>query len=755
MIATYLDDYRLYVYLPGQFDLTPYVIGDITGHWAMRDNKPLDRVGETGTITFQLNNVSKKFTPGHSLAQAGWAKGVKFILRFTFHGDNYIIEGVIGDIRMSTSVYKANIVTVTAVDWMEHAATHPIVNPGLQTNYRGDQVLNYVVTNMARSVLTDFDAGVSIFPTTLDTVTSKTKAMSEFAKVAFSEGGYVYLNHRAAGATLVFENRHRRHGWRALDRLLNPTDDSGRLLKTDGSYLLKTDGGKIVLAEPLDFEVNDTMVGTDTVYGQDVINHLTVQANPRRVDTSPVILFRLDAPFAINSGSTVELRGYYADPNGGAPCRGQNMIDPVATTDYLANTKSDGTGTNKTGALVITTGYGTEGFTHRIKNTDGGTVWVWKFNCRGYGIYNYNAVTHVEKDDNSIALYEEITETLDQAYQNTLYDGTVLAASIVDEEKKPRRVVKKINLTANRSKLLMLAFLSFGPGTYIHAVDNELEKNFNAYIQGVEFRIRPGGLIRYSWIVKEHRTLMLGLSPIVIEYSGVASSGKDAIDFGPLPDISELPQRTISLWVYAESQTFNNTGMVTWGPLYRFFIDSVSQDLNLSVMQTGGPAATAYWSAGGVVTFGQWLHVVLTHDVSRWPNDCTPIMYINGVSQVLTNPNAPGGTKDSEVASRFVIGNVYETLSEFTSTWKGKIKDVRVYDRVLSASEVTSLYNSGTQSYSILSGPDDGLLFQAFAVRTEELSQYADQTLTSALKVRDNIFGAIGTPNDSPIGRTA
>ena len=79
------------------------------------------------------------------------------------------------------------------------------------------------------------------------------------------------------------------------------------------------------------------------------------------------------------------------------------------------------------------------------------------------------------------------------------------------------------------------------------------------------------------------------------------------------------------------------------------------------------------------------------------------------------------------------------------------MKDVRIYKRVLSAAEVTTLYNSGTPNMDLVT---NGLVFQAFVVPTFRLNNYIDTTLTSDMKVRDRIHGVVGTPNGSPIGIT-
>jgi len=53
-------------------------------------------------------------------------------------------------------------------------------------------------------------------------------------------------------------------------------------------------------------------------------------------------------------------------------------------------------------------------------------------------------------------------------------------------------------------------------------------------------------------------------------------------------------------------------------------------------------------------------------------------------------------------------------------------------------------------------GGDDyyaGMVFQAFAVRTLDLTTYTNLTLTTSTKLLDAHLGYVGTPNGSPISR--
>lgn len=87
------------------------------------------------------------------------------------------------------------------------------------------------------------------------------------------------------------------------------------------------------------------------------------------------------------------------------------------------------------------------------------------------------------------------------------------------------------------------------------------------------------------------------------------------------------------------------------------------------------------------IILNQWQHVVITHDSSTTN---APIFYINGV-YVTTSGWSASGTVKSDALALMCIGNGINGDRAFD----GLIDDVRVYNRALSAGEITALYNLG------------------------------------------------------------
>lgn len=757
----YLDDYKLYAYVTsGWMDLTPYWIRQMRAKWGMGDNDPLDLVAATGEWTFILDNTrGVQFIPGAPSALAGWQKGVKLKLVFTYEGEDYVRQFSYAEkIKPDRGIYGHKRVYVTALDWMEHAAKYPIVNPGVLTNQRGDDVIRTVLGLMTKQPqATQLDVGVSVFPTTFDTVTSHTRALSEFGKVALSEPGSVYLRKdRVYGETLVFENSQHWNGLKPLDVIPVPASLSDYLLQEDGDTLLQEDGDTILLNEGQNFSFDNLTMDEETEHGEQVINRFTVYANPRKVDTSTQVLFTLNEPILIGSGQTIAIRGTYADPAGGLPINANpsDMITPAATTDYLMNTAGDGSGTDITANLaLVDIRYGSEGFAHEVRNNSIYAGYITKWNTRGKGIYQYNPIEHVETNSDSInSDLGTQPESMTQAYQNRLIQGTLFGRQVVFEYAYPQQILTKIHFNPNSSAELMLAFLNGDVGSYFAVTVTDKNIDEHVAVRGVEFTLDPGGFIMCTWIVKCIRTLLMGLTAIAVEFH----SG-DAVDFGYLPHISSdanRTSRTFSAWIYYTTAPPVDltiyTIYSTYGDMNGFIIGA--RNPNRIVLYSNRYSAGARWyTPNNSLSINAWHHVVVTFNEQNTSSN--PIIYIDGVSQSITEDLSPSGTAGSEEGQSLMVGNVKTSVPSYSysQSFVGKIKDARVYNRILSAAEVTTLYNGGVPDADLVT---DGLVFRAFAVKTKDLSDYIDQTLDENLKVVEDIYRMVGTPHGGPIGRT-
>ncbi|PCJ98193.1 MAG: hypothetical protein COA45_08575 [Zetaproteobacteria bacterium] len=150
---------------------------------------------------------------------------------------------------------------------------------------------------------------------------------------------------------------------------------------------------------------------------------------------------------------------------------------------------------------------------------------------------------------------------------------------------------------------------------------------------------------------------------------------------------------TISYWVYPTN----------WGTFGRVIdkSDTGTFPPNAGWHSQGTPSiikfshafSTTYgdWETGAsTLPLNQWSHVTIAYNSDSTTN--TPAIYINASSLAVSTPSTPVGTAVSDAAHPVTIGSRQGGGNYIT----GNIDDVRMYDRTLSATEVSKLYGLGS-----------------------------------------------------------
>ncbi len=171
--------------------------------------------------------------------------------------------------------------------------------------------------------------------------------------------------------------------------------------------------------------------------------------------------------------------------------------------------------------------------------------------------------------------------------------------------------------------------------------------------------------------------------------------GGDLVNAGSGATLDNLPALTVAAWIKPNSAGEGSAGRIvqkgagsqpTTGGFW-FHLDTSNQ----LVLAVDYATTNMYRvSAASGITYGAWTHVVVT-----WTGSATATnikFYVNGV-ETSYNATAPNGvgTRVNDGATSFTIGNE----SGGTRTFDGALDDVRVYNRVLSASEITAVHNAG------------------------------------------------------------
>jgi hypothetical protein len=432
----------------------------------IRGAAPLDLVSSSSTATFSLGNTAAcsggvlgYYSPEHASKRSGWALGIACRIRVAYGTTRTVFRGWIDTIEPVLERHS-EAVAVTVVDWMDLAARTRL-SLATQTGKRVDQILTSIVAAVPRPPTgSDFDAGDSTFAYALDSSQSELgTVLSELQRLAQSEYGRIYVS---ADGTLVFRKR------------------------SSVLSLLPT------------VTLSDDMLSLRTRYERAlVINTAKVTTHPRRVDaTATTVLASLQTQPSIPAGQSITLTMLYTDPaQRAARVGGIDLVTPVATTDYTANTAADGSGTNLTANLTVTPTFGANSTDYVLANGSGSLMYVTKLQQRGRGLYDYDPVETRATDSGSITAYGENELRLDLPYQSDANTADAIGAYIVGAWKTPAAVEAEVEILGNKSAAFMAYALDGEVGQALQVIETATGIA-NAYrIQSVALFITGRGRI--------------------------------------------------------------------------------------------------------------------------------------------------------------------------------------------------------------------------------------------------------------------
>lgn len=477
----------------------------IHGSYGIKGSGPLDRVGETGTLTFALNNtvsnsggVQGYYTPDHANARTGWDIGVLVWVVLTYGDDNYVkFVGSVNSIMPDAGQYQRQAVIVTCTDWMDEASVSKLKETPVQEDRRADQLVTTIVTtSVGRQPRgTSYATGVSTFAYSLDNFQdTKTTVLRALADVTMSEMGYLYIkgatstgeDHKGLGGVLTFESRHTR-----------PL--SGDPVAT----------------------FDETMVQMKVRRSrQDLINQTFVTVHPRTLDTDVTTLWELTTTEVVPSvpqSSTITMIAEFTskvitEVNFGAStstfARGSqlastNLTTPVSGTDWVANSASDGSGSSMTSDIAMTVSVtGANTAVLQFVNSAVNTAYLTTVQIRGIALRDDSATTLSDKDATSITAYGEQDVRINMPYESDANVGLAIAKWQNSVNKDVRNTVPSVTFVGNASATLMEQSLLREPGDKIGLVESmtgTLGSGKGFFIQGVDWSLDLGSIITVTW----------------------------------------------------------------------------------------------------------------------------------------------------------------------------------------------------------------------------------------------------------------
>lgn len=201
-------------------------------------------------------------------------------------------------------------------------------------------------------------------------------------------------------------------------------------------------------------------------------------------------------------------------------------------------------------------------------------------------------------------------------------------------------------------------------------------------------------------------------------------------------------QVTVAAWVRCDTAGGSGFPRILDTPGYRFFFRCSSSfpDLNSVGFGTYDSVNGDFDSGGGTISLGTWHHVAATFDRSSLATP--PTFYVNGKKMTTTTLTQPSGTAPSLSGTGYIGNN-----SANTRNWNGLIDDLRVYNRLLSDSEVQILAAASPDNLApeVSTGADQRIIWPATVTLTVSVTDDGQPMPPGAVTVNWSQFSGPGS----------
>lgn len=489
-------------------DVSADVLSNLSCDYGISGGGPTDRVADTGSLTFQLNNSAGNsaglvgyYSLGHANARAGFDLGVIVRLGLTYNGTTYYkFLGSIETVSPEAGLYRSRRVTVVALDAVDAFARFKLWGLEARVNNTSSDLVKLLLddvtntywalgtgllgesTRLARTEgvgsantaamvrARSIASGQDVYALALDNTDDRSSTtLSELSRICASELGYSYIKgDTVGGGTFVWESRARRAS-----------------LST-ASYV-----------------VDNSMLSLATGRSRDeVINHVQVGVTSRDVGSIPEVLYSLQSRPSVQNAEKITLLGPYRDPSESqSKIAGLDMIAPVASTDYTMNTLADGSGLDVTSSHAVTVYAGANGARFDITNNSGATSFITSLQIRGTAI-RFTPVVAEAEDLASQSTYGVNTLSFEMPYQNDAGRGAGAARYTLSVYSSPSVQSNSVSVAGSDATRLTQV-LAREPGDRVDVTETVSGLSARPFvIHRVGLNVQDGGkLVTANWLL--------------------------------------------------------------------------------------------------------------------------------------------------------------------------------------------------------------------------------------------------------------
>ena len=442
-------------------------------NWQLGFSNPYDPVCRDSTATITLRNDGQKFSPESASVFSGLTKDrrVKITSNDGVTTRNQTIV-IIDDIKPLADINGTRIAYLYCSSFVTAAQSSESFVP-VQVNVTSDVALSAVLNNGAvypPGMPQRWQLGVN-GQSELDSTTilgaTTDYLIAETGKATF---GYIGDNWEKGVSVLgaIRDVCGREYGRFFLDR-------SGLCNFYNRSHFITSTA---VIAT-----FSNTMIAVDYDWGKEVINSVKVKSRTRKVGVSPEVLARLDNSTLVLASTSFTIGMNYADlTSSGARIGGMNLIPPVRTTDFTANSAADGTGSDYTSSVSTT--ISEKGSRVEVTFTNAATVDVYiqaGAQVRGTAIRDFGEVAYTSNNTSSQSLYRYKPYTYNFETDNVA-DAIAIADYIASSRGTPRGQAKSITVDPNASAALLTQCLPLTIGDRVTVTESQTNSATDYFI---------------------------------------------------------------------------------------------------------------------------------------------------------------------------------------------------------------------------------------------------------------------------------
>ena len=441
----------------------------------IKSASPTDRIAETGTLEFTINNASPYiYSPDSGSAATGWDIGAKVRISLTNGSTTKYWQYRIEDIDPPFGQYLERKSKVYCTDYMEEFSRRKISGLVVQTDKKADELLTLLVAQMPIApAATSYDTGLYIHPFAFaEEKDEDTYCTTVLQKIGQSGMVYIYLDGAATvGETLKLEAPQKRY---------HTTTVSGTF--------------------------NNTMINMEPRRSRrDIFNNAKTTITPLSVAIVLSVVGTSDEEIVLEPGETKTIKIRYVDTGTSRRVSAVGVVSPVSGTDYIMYSKSGGQGTDTTANLTATGTDNGNSMTYVLTNTSTtakGYIPEHGLQARGYQVTAYNKQDIVYPDSTSINTYGQSDLPYVLPYIADPEIAKTIGVELVRRNKDPHTNLPSIQYNANRTSTFAGYAVSHNIGNRITVTEAASSISADYFINGYEYEMLDANNVNVTYFVE-------------------------------------------------------------------------------------------------------------------------------------------------------------------------------------------------------------------------------------------------------------